>query len=193
VTPSHLSKETIMSRPEVREDIVLTVDDRPTVQHSPTYDEAAPEVIDGDDAVETEDAHRSARSGDPRVLMAARFFAAGAMLVSAVIHGRLAFVQDTAGGGLLSQSHLFAAQAALSVVLAIALVTKDNRAWLVAVVLSVAGLGAILSSVYFPVPSLGPLPAINEPTWLLSKAICALTELTVIALWLIRQIAPPQD
>ncbi len=192
MTPSHLRKETIMSRPEVREDIVVTVDDRPTINHSPTYDEAAPEVIDGADTAEADHDQPTARSGDPRVLLAARFLAAGAMLVSAVIHGRLAFVQDTGGGGLLSQSHLFAAQAALSVVLAIALLTKDNRAWLVAVVLSVAGLGAILSSVYFPVPSLGPLPAINEPTWLLSKAICALTELTVISLWMIRQIAPPE-
>ena len=64
--------------------------------------------------------------------------------------------------------------------------------WLVAVVLSVGGLVAILASVYFPVPSVGPLPALNEPVWLVNKAICALAELTVISLWLIRQIAPPK-
>jgi hypothetical protein len=190
VTPSHLRKETTMS-PKLREDTVLTVDDRPTIGDRPTIDDAAtsddaaPEVVEGGGS--------PARSGDPRALLAARLLAAGAMLVSAAIHGRLAFVQDTSGGGLLSQSHLFAAQAALSIVLAGALLTKDNRAWLIAVVLSVAGLAAILSSVYFPLPSVGPLPAINEPTWLLSKAICALTELSVVALWLIRQIAPPRD
>jgi hypothetical protein len=32
--------------------------------------------------------------------------------------------------------------------------------------------------------------AIDEPTWLLTKAVCALAELTVIALWAIRRIAP---
>jgi hypothetical protein len=175
-----------MSRPELREDTVLTVDDRPVVDHTTTSsDDSAPELV--------EDAGTPVRGGDRRALLAARLLASAAMLVSAFIHGRLAFTQDSSGGALLSQSHLFAAQAALSVVVAGALLTKDNRAWLVAVVLSVAGLGAILASVYFPLPSVGPLPAINEPTWLLSKAICATTELSVIVLWLIRQIAPPQD
>jgi hypothetical protein len=192
VTPSHLRKETTMSRPEVREDTVLTVDDRPIVDDTTTsYDDSAPQIVEGTEL--GEDADIPVRGGDRRALLAARLLASAAMLVSALIHGRLAFTQDSSGGALFSQSHLFAAQAALSVVLAGALLTKDSRAWLVAVVLSVAGLGAILSSVYFPLPSVGPLPAINEPTWLLSKAICATTELSVIVLWLIRQIAPPQD
>lgn len=179
-----------MSLSEAHQDTV-TVDGRPTISGGPTIhdsatrDDTAPEVVEGD--------HRPVRGGDPRALLASRLLASAAMLVSAVIHGRLAFTQDSVSGGLLSQSHLFAAQAALSVVLAGALLTKNNRAWLVAVVLSVAGLGAILSSVYFPLPAVGPLPAIDEPTWLLSKAICALTELSVVALFFIRAIAPPQD
>jgi len=57
-------------------------------------------------------------------------------------------------------------------------------------VFSAAGLIAILASVYFPITAVGPFPAINEPTWLLTKAISALAELTVITLWAIRQIAP---
>jgi len=57
-------------------------------------------------------------------------------------------------------------------------------------VFSTAGRIAILASVYFPITAVGPFPAINEPTWLLTKAISALAELTVITLWAIRQIAP---
>jgi hypothetical protein len=71
------------------------------------------------------------------------------------------------------------------------LFSRNSRVWLFAVVLSGAGLLGILASVYFPVASVGPFPAIDEPTWLLTKAVCALAELTVIVLWAIRQIAPP--
>ena len=39
-------------------------------------------------------------------------------------------------------------------------------------------------------PAVGPLPTIDEPVWLLSKGICALAEVTVISLWLVRAIAP---
>jgi len=131
------------------------------------------------------------RDGDPRALLAARLLAALALLVIAYIHGKLALHLGLRP--MLGQGQLFAAQAALSAVLAGTMLSRDNRVWLVAVVLSVGGLGAILASVYFPVPSLGPLPAIDEPVWLLNKAICALAEISVIALWLIRQIAPPKE
>jgi hypothetical protein len=130
-------------------------------------------------------------SGDPRVMLATRLLAAAALLVTAYIHGKLALHLGVRSP-MLGQGQLFAAQAALCAVLAGAVLSRNSRVWLVAVVLSVAGLVAILASVYFPVPSLGPLPAIDEPVWLLNKAICAVAELTVITLWLIRQIAPPK-
>lgn len=130
-------------------------------------------------------------TGDPRALLAARLLAAAALVVSAYVHTKLA-VNLGMGGPLLALGHLFAVQAVLSVVLVVALIARDNRVWLAAVVLSAAGLVAILASVYFPVPAIGPFPAINEPTWLLSKAFAAFAEITVIVLWLVRQIAPPQ-
>jgi hypothetical protein len=131
------------------------------------------------------------RVGDPQALFAARLLASAALVVSALVHAKLALHLGM-GGPLLGQSHLFAAHAVLSGLLAGALFTRDNRVWLVAVVLSVAGLGAILASVYFPVPAVGPFQGFDEPAWLLSKAVCAMAELSVIVLWLIRQIAPPQ-
>jgi hypothetical protein len=178
VTHKDLHKESTMSLNQVREDRPIVIPDEP-----------AADLVDENTAADNE---QPEPIGDPRALLVARLLAAGALLVSAVIHGRLAIVTDSAGGALLSQSHLFAAQAALSVVIAGALLTKDSRAWLVAVVLSVAGLGAILSSVYFPLPSVGPLPAIDEPSWLLTKATVAFAELSVIVLWVIRSIAPPK-
>lgn len=128
-------------------------------------------------------------TGDPRALLALRLLAAAALLVTALIHAKLAF-QLGLGGPPLGRGQLFFAQALFSAVIATAMFTRNNRAWLLAVVFSGAGLIAILASVYFPITAVGPFPAINEPTWLLTKAISALAELTVITLWAIRQIAP---
>ena len=128
-------------------------------------------------------------SGDPRSLLAVRLLAAAALLVTALIHARLAF-QLGLGGAPLGRGQLFFIQAVFSAAIATAIFTNNNRAWLLAVVFSAAGLIAILASVYFPITAVGPFPAIDEPTWLLTKAICALAELTVIALWAIRRIAP---
>jgi len=128
-------------------------------------------------------------AGDPRALLVARLVATGALLVTALIHARLAF-QLGVGGMPFGRGQLFLLNALASGVVALALFSRKSRVWNFAVMLSGAGLLGILASVYFPVASVGPFPAINEPTWLLTKAICALAELTVIALWLIRRIAP---
>jgi hypothetical protein len=134
---------------------------------------------------EAQSEHRESRS-----LLAIRLLAAAALLVTGLIHARLAFQLGT-DGTVLGPGRLFFAQAVLSVILAFALLTRDSRVWLFAVVLSGAGLAGILVSIYFPLPSMGPFPAINDPTWLQTKAVSALADVTVIALWLIRQIAPP--
>ena len=130
-------------------------------------------------------------TGDPRALLAVRLLAAGALLVTAFIHARLAFKVGL-DGSPLGRGPLFLAQAIVSAIIAMAMLTRNSRVWLFAVVLSGSGLLGILASVYFPIPSVGPFPAIDEPTWLLTKGVVALAELTVIALWVIRQIAPPR-
>lgn len=110
--------------------------------------------------------------------------------MTALIHARLAF-QPGMGASQHGRGQLFFVQAVVTAILAIAMCARESRVCLFAVVLSGAGLLGILASVYFPIPAFGPFPAIDEPTWLLTKATCALAELTVIALWLIRRIAPP--
>lgn len=138
----------------------------------------------------TQSVESEPRAGEPRALLATRLLAAAALLVTGLIHARLAF-EVGFDGSVLGRGQLFFAQAVLSAILAIAMFTHDKRVWLFAVVLSGAGLLGIIASVYFPIPSVGPFPAIDDPTWLLTKATAALAEVTVIALWLIRQIAPP--
>lgn len=143
---------------------------------------------------ERESSTRQARvsgypAGDPRVMLAARVLASVALLVTAIIHTRLAF-QLGVGGVPLERGTLFLVQAVVSALLAMAMFTRDSRVWLFAVVLSASGLVGILVSVYLPIPAFGPFYAIDEPTWLVTKGIVALAELTVIALWLIRRIAP---
>ena len=129
-------------------------------------------------------------AGDPRALLAVRLLAAAALLVTALIHARLA-LQLGMGESPLGRGQLFLAQAAVSAIIAMAMFSRNSRVWLFAVVLSAAGLLGILASVYFPIPSVGPFPPIDDPSWLLTKATVALADVTVIALWVIRQIAPP--
>ena len=130
------------------------------------------------------------RVGDPRALLAARLLAAAALIVTVFIHGKLA-MQFGMGGQLLSQGQLFATQATISAILAGALLTRSNkRVWLFAVVLSLSGLVGVLVSVYLPVPALGPLPAIDEQMWFMTKIVAAFAQASVPALWLIRRIAP---
>ena len=129
-------------------------------------------------------------AGNLRALLIARLLASTALMVSAFIHGTLA-IQLGVGGPLISQGQLFSAQAALSAALALAMLTRDDRIWLIAVVLSVVGLGAVLASVYFPIPAIGPFPEIHEPVWLMTMLVSAFAQAAVPTLWLIRQIAPP--
>ena len=129
--------------------------------------------------------------GNLRALLIVRLLASTALMVSAFIHGTLA-IQLGVGGPLISQGQLFTAQAALSAALALAMLTRDDRIWLVAVVLSVVGLGAVLASVYFPIPAIGPFPEIHEPVWLMTMLVSAFAQAAVPALWLVRQIAPPE-
>ena len=124
-------------------------------------------------------------------LLIVRLLASTALMVSAFIHGTLA-IQLGVGGPLISQGQLFTAQAALSAALALAMLTRDDRIWLVAVVLSVVGLGAVLASVYSPIPAIGPFPEIHEPVWLMTMLVSAFAQAAVPALWLVRQIAPPE-
>jgi len=160
----------------------------PNVQYN-TEELVAGTWLQGKEPETSQGMESESSAGDPRALLASRVLGAAALAASALIHARLAFGLGV-GGMPLGTGQLFLLNAMASAVLAVGMFTRSTRVWLFAVVLSAAGLLGILASVYFPVASLGPFPAIDEPTWLLTKAACALAELTVIALWLVRRIAP---
>lgn len=193
MSTQRIGREKAMTVRNVRKEAVVAVrPDREDPDLSVRYD--AQELVARTWLQEGEpSANRAAESehfaGDPHALFAVRLLAAGALLATALIHAKLAF-QLGVGGMPLGRGQLFFLNALASAILAFAMFSRNSRVWLFAVVLSGAGLLGILASVYFPVTSVGPFPAIDEPTWLLTKAICALAELTVIALWLIRRIAP---
>jgi hypothetical protein len=195
MTARHTAKETTMTAHDLHETaLTVSPDAAPTVH---LEEVAVGTAVQDREPIATESTATEStaplrRGGDPRALLVARLLAAAALLVTAVIHAKLA-ADIGLGGPLFGRGHLFAAQAALSGVLAVAMLTRDSRVWLVAFVLSVAGLSAILASVYLPIPAVGPFPAINEPVWLLNKAVCAFAEASVITLWVVRQIAPPTD
>jgi hypothetical protein len=181
-----------MTAHDLRKETLVTISTKP-VDTAPTLsgdtDPRAANVPTERTPSSNTEAVRSRAIGDPRALLAARLLASLALVVSALVHARLA-TQLGMDGPLLAQSHLFVAHALMSSLLAVLVLSNDDRVWLVALVLAVAGLGAILASVYFPVPSIGPFPGFKEPTWLLSKAIVAFAEFSVVVLWAVRQIAP---
>ncbi len=194
----HVGKETaVTEHPEHQETEIINVPVRerelsvhrsePSIDQSEPSSDTPSYVEPGD---ESQPSQRPA--GDPRALLAARLLAALALAVSSVIHAKLA-IQLGIGGSVLSQGQLFAATAVISALLAVAMLTSNKHVWLVAVVLSVSGLGAVLASVYLPVPQVGPFPSINEQEWFTTKVIAAFAEASVPVLWLIRSIAPPAE
>lgn len=142
------------------------------------------------DTLPTEPAEHTT-AGDPRAVTATRVVAALALLTSAALHVRgaltLGLGSPTAHGTLVL---MVAVPAAL---VGLLLLGRDGRLWRAAVTLAAVDLAAILASVYLPLSAVGPLPALAEPVWLLTKAASALADLTVILAWLIRQVAPPQE
>jgi ABC-type Fe3+-siderophore transport system permease subunit len=130
-------------------------------------------------------------AGDPTTLFAIRLLAAGALVVAAYLHVSLALQQGLMDKPI-SLAQLFMVQAAMmTAVAALLLFRPGNRIWQVAVLLALGSAAALLASVYFPLPAVGPFPAIDEPVWYSEKVLSLVAELAVPVLWLIRRIAPP--
>lgn len=143
------------------------------------------------DDVEPDDLTPPPAAGDPRALLAARVLAAVALLAAAGLHVRGALTLGL-GGPLLAQSHLLLLAAVPAALVGLLLLARDSRWWPVAVLLAALDLAAILASVYLPLPAVGPFPGLEEPVWLLTKAVSAMADLTVVVLWGIRRVAPPE-
>ena len=88
------------------------------------------------------------------------------LAVDAYVHFHDAGFYDAVTTSTLSEANLFRAQAAVAVVVGIALLIRPHPVvWAVAVLVTASAVGAVLLYTYVDVGSLGPLPDLYEPTW----------------------------
>jgi hypothetical protein len=104
--------------------------------------------------------------------------AAAALAVDAYVHLHDAGFYDSVRSSVLSEGTLFRAQAAVSIVVALAVGLRPRRVWWAAALAVLASAaGAVVLYTYVNVGALGPLPDMYEPTWVLpGKLVSAWTE-----------------
>jgi hypothetical protein len=112
---------------------------------------------------------------------------AAALGVDAYVHFADAGSYGTVTGSVVSEATLFRVQAAAAVVVAAVLLARPRpAAWVLAVLVAGAALGAVLLYTYLDVGPLGPLPNLYEPTWQLpGKATSAVAEGIAVVLALV--------
>jgi hypothetical protein len=103
---------------------------------------------------------------------------AAALGVDAYVHFSDASSYQAVMSSVVSEATLFRAQAAAAVVVAVVLLVRPRlAAWVLAVLVAGAALGAVLLYTYVDVGPLGPIPNLYEPTWQLpGKAASAVAE-----------------
>jgi hypothetical protein len=93
---------------------------------------------------------------------------AAALGVDAGVHFANAGSYESVTTSVVSQATLFRAQAAAAAVIAIVLLVRPRLvAWVIAVIVAAAALGAVLLYTNVNVGTLGPIPNMYEPTWAL--------------------------
>lgn len=114
-------------------------------------------------------------SGTPDVVLAA--LTAAGLIIDAVVHLRLAARYDPIAG-TISQGDLFRAEAAVALLLAVAVFVAPWRRAIygVAFVVAASAFGAVMLYRYVNVGSLGPLPNMYEPVWFGQKTLSAYAE-----------------
>ena len=95
--------------------------------------------------------------------------ATAAMLgIDAVVHARDAHFYDAVRTSVISQGTLFRLEAAVAAIIAIALLIRPSRIWwAAALIVAASAFGAVVLYTYVDVGTLGPLPNMYEPTWVL--------------------------
>jgi MFS superfamily sulfate permease-like transporter len=93
-----------------------------------------------------------------------------ALAIDAYVHLHLASSYASVRSGVVSEGDLFRIEAALAIVVGAALLVRPR--WytaLLALVVSVGGVGAVLLYTYVDVRAVGPLPNMYEPVWFPEK------------------------
>ena len=118
-----------------------------------------------------------------------RVLAVAGLAVSAWIHFDLAPRYKTLGDSI-TQADLFYAQAAIAALVALwLLVTGMRTAWWAAALVGAGSFAAVMVYRYVDVGAIGPIPNMNDASWLPSpdKAISAIAEAAVVVLWLLHE------
>lgn len=106
-------------------------------------------------------------------LWAAEGLSVVGLVVSAVVHLRLAGVYAEVAG-TISEATLFRAQAVGAVIVVVLLLVRPTRlVWVAASGVAVASLVAATGTVYLAVPAFGPFPRIHDPGWYPDTALAA--------------------
>ena len=109
--------------------------------------------------------------------LALRVLVASMLAVDAVVHIRLAPGYQLAAPGGIGQGNLFYLESAAAIGVALYVLARgSSRAYLAALVVSVAGLAAVVLYRYVDIPAFGPIPAMYEPVWFPQKALSALAQ-----------------
>ncbi|HUR12972.1 MAG TPA: hypothetical protein VM097_00625 [Mycobacteriales bacterium] len=113
--------------------------------------------------------------------------AAGGLAYDAYVHLDLAQVYDGIGD-TITQGGLFRFEAALAIVVALAVLLSDHRlVWLGVGMTGLGGVAAVVLYRYVDVGAIGPIPNMYEPLWYDEKTWSALAEAGVALVWIIRE------
>lgn len=125
------------------------------------------------------------RRSRPALILAV--LAAIGLAYDAKVHLQLADRYD-AVGSTITQGQLFRVEAAVAILVAVALFVSDRRTvWAAAGLTGLAGVGAVLLYRYVDVGAIGPVPNMYEPVWFAEKTRSAYAEGAVALIWLLRE------
>lgn len=110
-------------------------------------------------------------------LLLARLVVAAGLVVDGVVHLHLASRYQLAQPNGIGEGTLFRVEGVLALLAAAYVLVRASRpAFAVAAVVALGGVAAVLLYRYVDVPALGPIPAMYEPIWFLSKTLTAVAE-----------------
>ena len=109
--------------------------------------------------------------------VALRVITAGALLVDAVVHVRLAPGYQLSAPDGMGAGTLFRLQAAAGLAVLVWVLIRGSRSsFAAAFLVGVSAVGAVVFYRYVNLPAFGPLPAMYEPVWFLEKSVSAIAE-----------------
>jgi hypothetical protein len=113
--------------------------------------------------------------------------AAAGLAYDAYVHLHLAKNYD-AVGDTITQGGLFRVEAALAIVVGLAVLVSDHRlVWLGVGMTGLGGVAAVVLYRYVDVGAIGPIPNMHEPVWYGEKTRSAWAEAGVGVVWLVRE------